>query len=351
MIAFALLLLVGQDSGSDFAKRSREFFEPLLDVKSEEGDLVFVRACTDEALDAAFDRLWDVFEGVDISYAHGHTSGSGGGGGEGGSVNLRFEPGGKKGVFYFDLAFPGGRGSIEIRQDGRGRFRMVAEQPDGTIVIFLQTPGSGCSLFACGAKEPLQFHAKSFDELASRHPERVSSLLLEPVGKYFDEVPLTTMSPDVIDFALALRPLDPAAVTELEEGIARLEDDALEVRESMTKELRERALKDSAIFHFLAVQRDRTEGAEAKQRLRELLRAVPRREEAHRYVVERGLYRDLEYLARLMSSGRPVRERLEALTGQTLETAEAWTAWVKENAANLKWDETAWRYVPAGSGK
>jgi len=333
-------LIVAAVLGQDLPQQSRKFFEKLVDFAVAEGRLEIRRTCDDTELRAAFDHLWEKISVGRGSYSHRGSSGSMGGSGDA-TCSIAFEPDGKAGHLSAAFVATGGE-AIDLRQPGPGTLRLFYET--GAVFSLLRQTKERCTLVIDNGHEVRSLGAASFQELMLQHPDEVATYVLTPLERWFAEAPLAAASRDVVEMALALRPVAEADAKALAALVEQLEGETLDAREEAAKALRERATRSAPAFHWLAQRADAATDGEVKSRLVELVKAAPRREAAYRLVVAQNLHRDLAYLAKILAAGRPAKARLEEITGKSFEKPEEWAAWLKENAARLEWDEKAFRW-------
>lgn len=232
-----------------------------------------------------------------------------------------------------------------IRGTETSRLDIVLTTKGDAVTCFTQRKGEGCVLSVDDGLRAATYRGHNFDELAILRAEPVQKHLLDPLAHLFGPMPMTAASPQVLTLVAAFRPPQGDTLASLEVLLSRLDDDSAEEREEATKELLDHAASSAQVYCYLGIEATRVGSEEVRGRLSSILGAAPQRLKAFRFVQENELYRNLDFLTRHLSTGAPVREHLQALTGQRLDTAEEWSAWVRESRKTLRWDIQAWRYV------
>jgi len=337
----AALALLFQDS--DLAAGSRQVFAPLIDFALDKGRLVIKSTVAREKLHEALDCLSEKLPVSHGTCESGGCSQSWSGGGTGGHANISFEPSDRPGVFGWSYETAGGRESLELRQAEPGILRLVFQNED-LLAVFRQRKDGRCTLLVDNGHESSRWQADSFNALLAEQGEAVVANVLAPLERYFDDAPLSPYSPKVIEMALAVAPVTAEEARDLDRLVEKLKVDEIETREAAEVELRTRIAGSPSCAFAVALRSEASTDGEVKARLEAALGAAPRRREICKMVAGQGLFRDLGYLSKLWSSGRPAKARLEALTGRTFATAEEGAAWVQRNASKLKWVEEMWRY-------
>lgn len=329
----ALLLLLPQTD----LEKMREFFGPLLEIEIREGQLEFVLEVEPDGVSDYYGSKRELL-----------PSGGGSWGGREFShradecqIHLSVErPENRLG---FTAQFVTPDESIWISTEVSG-LTMIARSAARTVVL-LQTPGSHCSLTVDDGTATQVFRAATFDALTLDHPAEVLDGVFAPLEKFIDRAPLTRMSPEVVELALAIRPPTADEATRVGRWLARLDDESADERDAATRELGEFLAANPALMQHFHAQGEAGRSPEVQTRVQGLLRADERRWEAYKAVADGALYRDLSYLAFLLSAGKDAGGRLEALTGKSFESADAWRAWIGESGGKLKWDSERWGYV------
>ena len=187
-VLLALVLMGAQTGGSDFAKRSRSFFEKIIDFKIEENLLVVHNAVSSEAASAAVRSGREAFGVSRFRYNTAHSGGSYSGGSGKGSVTINFEGDGEAGNYDFQLVSPDSVESMTLHQESPGDL-VVEYRAQKRSVIYTQTKGK-CRLQIKAGADSLSVSKRSFAEVLQSNPLAVRKHLLLPLEEYFDKTPV-----------------------------------------------------------------------------------------------------------------------------------------------------------------
>lgn len=339
----AALLLALQEP--TLAENSRKVFSSLIDVVVENDRLTIRSTASKEDVDNLTE---DLSSRLKVARGSCETSGcssswSGGSGKDESSATIVFEP--ERGRFAWSYVTSLARESIDFRQTQAGAVRLVFQHGDSTTV-FNQDRDGRCTLLVDTGKEASRWNSDSFTALMASQGEAVGKHVLAPLERYFDDAPLGPFSASVIELVLGAAPLSAVEVAALRRMVVRLGEEDIAEREMAVVELGRRSAKNPTMRFALGRELDSATEAEIKSRLGGVLTMAPRGKESYRLVADQALYRDLDYLLKLLEAGHPAKPRLEALTGRRFTTPEEWKTWMGRNRAKLKWNSEKWLYEP-----
>lgn len=347
MKAILLLFLISAQD-PDFPERSRKFFEAIMGFKAVEGALLAEQTCSDAELKGIVSQGRSDLDVSEFTVRYGRGSMSSSRSGGSGRVQIRMKPSKPYDRVEIVVDSPDRSGSIQIQQSPSGRLRVLYEGPEGLTVVFIQKENRRCTLFVDGKETEHIIRGVHFEAMLLNHPKEVSQYLLRPLERFFAIAPLTAVASDVVEIALSVKPMDEKGSKELGRLLKELNDESPDVRNAAGRSLKQLTAEDGAALHFVVEHMKSTRSLEVRGRLKEILNADARRRDAYQLVIKRGLHRDLDYLIKLLAAGWPVEGRLRALTAASFDSPEAWSKWLKDNKARLRWDAKAWRYEIAG---
>ncbi|HZL73278.1 MAG TPA: hypothetical protein VFC86_12530, partial [Planctomycetota bacterium] len=267
----------------------------------------------------------------------------GGNGKDESSAAIVFEP--DAGRFAWRYVTGLARETVDFRQTHDGAVRLVY-QSSSLTTVFNQAKDGSCTLLADDGKQASRWTAASFTALMASQGTAVVRHVLEPLERYFDDAPLCPFSPAVIDLALGAAPISSEEAALLKALIARCGEEAIEEREKAVAELTQFAGKCPSNRFAVGRRLDSASEGETIARLRSALQGAPRGLETYRLVADQALYRDLDYLMKLLESGHSAQPKLEALTGHRAGTAQEWKAWIEVNRDRLKWNPDQMKFDP-----
>jgi len=237
-----------------------------------------------------------------------------------GDVNGACEVDTAEGDFVLKLSEQGEQGrTLQVEEDkATGLTIRLVRPATKEMLLLVQTPYGTVSLTSVLGDEVESLVAKNFTELLKKHPGKVQVLLFQSLRAFGPNEPLSPWLPPVM--ALACTGFGPAPaeiVKKADALIAQLGSDDPITREQATRDLIK--LYPQAVHH-VSQAAEKSEDAEVKMRLGQVLAAHPTIARTRDYVVKNKLHEDKTYLREILG-GVPffkaaARERLTQLYGK-----------------------------------